>query len=113
MKSHNSGLGFQPTRLLFSRVKSWSRIMPTVVKQRLLDILNDVPETSFDLVSFYLDADIAPTAKQQKALFSLKHEIETLPLALPDFPRQLDQLEHWMIQHEQQAQLEFEYYLKR
>lgn len=36
--------------------------MPTVVKQRLLDILNDVPETYFDLVSFYLDADIAPTA---------------------------------------------------
>ncbi|MEQ1420117.1 hypothetical protein [Acinetobacter indicus] len=87
--------------------------MPTVVKQRLLHILNDVPETYFDLVSFYLDADIAPAAKQQKALFSLKHEIETLPLALTDFPSQLDQLEHWMIQHEQQAQLEFEHYLKR
>ncbi|NUF17440.1 iron-containing redox enzyme family protein, partial [Acinetobacter lactucae] len=69
--------------------------MPVVVKERLLDLLQDNQQNYYELFVFFLDPDISSFEKEKKARDFLNKEIDKIDQKKIDFPATIDTIKEW------------------
>ncbi|MCH4248895.1 MAG: iron-containing redox enzyme family protein [Acinetobacter populi] len=84
--------------------------MPIIAKERLLKLLHEVPENYYELVNFFLDADISIADKNIKSKTFLQREIDKLNIENLQFPP-LNQLRAWLEQENKLTREEYQNYL--
>lgn len=71
--------------------------MPVVVKERLLDLLQDNQKNYYELFVFFLDPDVSSFEKEKKARDFLIKEIEKLEIEEIDFPSDINSIKSWCV----------------
>jgi len=69
--------------------------MPVVVKERLLDLLQDNQQNYYELFVFFLDPDISSFEKEKKARDFLTKEIDKIDQNEIDFPSNINMVKAW------------------
>ncbi len=69
--------------------------MPVVVKERLLDLLQDNQQNYYELFVFFLDPDISSFEKEKKARDFLTKEIDKIDQKEIDFPSNINMVKAW------------------
>ena len=69
--------------------------MPVVVKERLLDLLQDNQQNYYELFVFFLDPDISSFEKENKARDFLNKEIDRIYEKGIDFPATINMVKEW------------------
>ena len=87
--------------------------MSVVVKKRLLDVLQDDHKNYYELVSFFLDAEVSSFEKEKKSVHLLTNELEKVQLKKVDFPRNVNVIKDWYIEQNRNVRLKYQEYLAR
>ncbi|KHO15111.1 hypothetical protein NT90_12495 [Acinetobacter baumannii] len=87
--------------------------MPVVVKERLLDLLQDNQKNYYELFVFFLDPDVSSFEKEKKARDFLIKEIEKLEIEEIDFPSDINSIKTWCENDNKKNCQEFQAYLNR
>ncbi len=87
--------------------------MPVVVKERLLDLLQDNQQNYYELFVFFLDPDISSFEKENKAKDFLNKEIDRIDEKGIDFPATINMVKEWCQNDNKQNCELFQSYLNR
>ncbi|WP_151731464.1 iron-containing redox enzyme family protein [Acinetobacter seifertii] len=87
--------------------------MPVVVKERLLDLLQDNQKNYYELFVFFLDPDVSSFEKEKKARDFLIKEIEKLEIEEIDFPSDINSIKTWCENDNKKNCQGFQAYLNR
>lgn len=87
--------------------------MPVVVKERLLDLLQDNQKNYYELFVFFLDPDVSSFEKEKKARDFLIKEIEKLEIEEIDFPSDINSIKSWCVNDNKKNCQGFQAYLNR
>ncbi|MEQ1107056.1 iron-containing redox enzyme family protein [Acinetobacter seifertii] len=87
--------------------------MPVVVKERLLDLLQDNQKNYYELFVFFLDTDVSSFEKEKKARDFLIKEIEKLEIEEIDFPSDINSIKTWCENDNKKNCQGFQAYLNR
>ncbi|MDK4790834.1 MULTISPECIES: iron-containing redox enzyme family protein [Acinetobacter] len=87
--------------------------MPVVVKERLLDLLQDNQKNYYELFVFFLDPDVSSFEKEKKARDLLIKEIEKLEIEEIDFPSDINSIKLWCVNDNKKNCQGFQAYLNR
>ncbi|MEQ1452552.1 iron-containing redox enzyme family protein [Acinetobacter seifertii] len=87
--------------------------MPVVVKERLLDLLQDNQKNYYELFVFFLDPDVLSFEKEKKARDFLIKEIEKLEIEEIDFPSDINSIKTWCENDNKKKCQGFQAYLNR
>lgn len=87
--------------------------MPVVVKERLLDLLQDNQQNYYELFVFFLDPDISSFEKEKKARDFLNKEIDKIDQKKIDFPATINTVKEWCENDNKQNCELFQTYLNR
>ncbi|QNX86167.1 iron-containing redox enzyme family protein [Acinetobacter seifertii] len=87
--------------------------MPVVVKERLLDLLQDNQKNYYELFVFFLNPDVSSFEKEKKARDFLIKEIEKLEIEEIDFPSDINSIKTWCENDNKKNCQEFQAYLNR
>lgn len=92
---------------------TWRVKMPVVVKKRLLDLIQDDHQNYYELVSFFLDGNIANIEKEKKSVNLLKMELEQVCLDDVHFPDQIGDIKHWYLEENKKTGNAYQDYISR
>ena len=87
--------------------------MPTVVKKRLLDVLQDDHKSYYELFNFFLDSDVSNFEKEKMAVNLLTQELERVDTCAVHLPQRIEDIKDWYIIENKLVCEKYQAYLSR
>lgn len=91
----------------------WRMKMSVVVKQRLLELLQEQNQNFYELFNFFLDGNISCHLKQNKATELLRYELEHIGQSESSLPNEIEEFKRWYLNENTKVCLEYQDYLKK